>query len=166
MKSRKVDWLCSNCLKPIFQDQIPFILLSPYLKEYLNPQVSINTVDKHSVNYHVSPSGLTSRMHPLLFMQCFNALSFSRRFVEYCVNSVYLTMVEEDFQNCGVQSNGKCFLRFKKIEIRHYYLCPELKLVPTFLSATPRGVAHSFSQSIVFSKIGFPLSRVGQGWGL
>ena len=35
----------------------------------LNPQVRINKmVNEHTVNYHLSPSELTSRIHPLLFL--------------------------------------------------------------------------------------------------
>ena len=43
----------------------PFIF-----KEYLNPQVRIKKItNKPSLNYHPTPSELTSRMHALLFLQ-------------------------------------------------------------------------------------------------
>ena len=40
-----------------------------FFKEYLNPQIRINkTVNEHGVNYHLSPSGLTSGIDPVLFL--------------------------------------------------------------------------------------------------
>ena len=40
-----------------------------FFKEYLNPQAMINKmVNKHSVDYHPSPSGLTSRIYLLIVL--------------------------------------------------------------------------------------------------
>ena len=37
--------------------------------KYLNPQVRINKmVNENTCNYHTSPSGVTSRIHPLIFL--------------------------------------------------------------------------------------------------
>ena len=55
--------------QPIFQNQRPFILLPLFFKECLNPQVRINKmVNEHKVNSYHSTSGLTSRIHPLIFL--------------------------------------------------------------------------------------------------
>ena len=42
---------------------------SLFFEEFLNPQVRINKiVNEHTVDYHPSPSELTSRIHPLTFL--------------------------------------------------------------------------------------------------
>ena len=59
-----------SCLYLLTQNQCPHFLLSPPLfKEYLNPQVRINKMaNKHTADYHPSPSQLTSRIQPLIFL--------------------------------------------------------------------------------------------------
>ena len=60
--------MCRGTLIP-FQNQGPLFLLPPlFFEEYLNLQVRINKmVNKISVNYHPSPSELTSWIHFLKF---------------------------------------------------------------------------------------------------
>ena len=77
--NKKADRLCmkfssisntsvQRCLYPLFQN--PPIFWCPLFSEnYLNPQVRINKmVNKHTVDYHPSPSRLISRIHPLIFL--------------------------------------------------------------------------------------------------
>ena len=46
--------------------------------KYLNPQVRINKmVNEHTVDYHPSPSELTSRIHPLIFLWTPKGFMFS-----------------------------------------------------------------------------------------
>ena len=56
-------------LYPLFQNQSPHFLLPVFSENYLNPQARINKmVNKHTVNYHPSPSQLISRIDPLIFL--------------------------------------------------------------------------------------------------
>lgn len=72
-----------SACKALFQNQWPFILL------LLIFQLRINKIaNKRNVNYHLSPSGLPSRIHPLTFYKTFRALSLSENFVEFFVNVV------------------------------------------------------------------------------
>ena len=55
---------------PISKSIPPYSVAPSFFKEYLNPQVRINKIaNKHSVNYHCNSSGLTSIMHPPMFLQ-------------------------------------------------------------------------------------------------
>ena len=80
----------------------------------LNPQVRINKmVNEHTIDYHFSPSELTSRIHPLIFLWTPKGCLFS---VEYFLNffkPVFCTMVAEKFQIHGVKITGKCICYLK-----------------------------------------------------
>ena len=83
--NKKVDRLCmkfssvsntsvQRCLYPLFQNQRSHFLLFHlffccFIKECLKPQVRINKkINEHTVDYHPSPSSLTSRIHHLIFL--------------------------------------------------------------------------------------------------
>ena len=54
---------------PYFKINVPIFCYSIFFEESLNPQVRINKmVNEHTVEYQPSPSELTSRIHPLIFL--------------------------------------------------------------------------------------------------
>ena len=60
----KPDTSMQRCFYVLFQNQWSF-----FFKEYLHPQVGISKmVNKHTVDYQPSPLGLTSNIHPLIFL--------------------------------------------------------------------------------------------------
>ena len=53
----------------LISNKCSHFLLSTLSENYLNSQVRINKmVNKHTVDYHPSPSQLISRIHPLIFL--------------------------------------------------------------------------------------------------
>ena len=53
----------------LFQNQSPIFCCPVFSENYLNPQTGINKiVNKHTVDYHPSPSQLISRIHTLIFL--------------------------------------------------------------------------------------------------
>ena len=80
----------------------------------LNPQVRINKmVNKHTVDYHPSPSELTSRIHPLIFLWTSKGfIIYSKCFLNF-FKPVFWTMVAEKFQIHGVKITGKCICESK-----------------------------------------------------
>ena len=65
--NKKADRLCmkvsstsntrvQSCLYPLFQNQYPHFMFSLFSENYLNPQVKINKMVKHTVYYRSSPS--------------------------------------------------------------------------------------------------------------
>ena len=87
----------------------PSIFCCPLFSEnYFKPQVRINQmVNKHTVDYHPSPSQLISRIHSrIYFYGLLRGLSF-RIFLEFFPNPVYSTMIAEKFQIYSVEITGK-----------------------------------------------------------
>ena len=97
--------LCSRCLHPLFQNRYPFILLPSLFQPPSHDQQK----SRQSVNYHSSPSGLTSRIHPLLFLQTPRDLTLSRNFVE-SQKLVTITLLKNGFAS-------------QKIKSRHFQSC-------------------------------------------
>ena len=135
--NKKADRLCmkfsstsntsvQSCLYLLTQNQCPHFLLSPLLfKEYLNPQVRINKMaNKHTADYHPSPSQLTSRIHPLIFLWAPKGFISLEFFFNFFSKPVYSTMVKEKFQIYGVKITGN-YICESKIESADFYLCPQ-----------------------------------------
>ena len=82
--------------------------------KYLNPQVRINKmVNEHTVDYHPSPSELTSRIHPLIFLCIPKGFIFCPECFLNFFKPVFHTMVAEKFQIHGVKITGKCMCESK-----------------------------------------------------
>ena len=59
--------VCSRCLDPLFQNLQPFILLFPLFQIISqSPGQDQQNGKEHGVNYRPSPSGLNSKIYPLL----------------------------------------------------------------------------------------------------
>lgn len=58
----------------------PLLCCPVFFKEYLNSKFNMNKmIEEHSIKYHPSPSGSTSRINPLIFLQ-------TRVFVDFFTN--------------------------------------------------------------------------------
>ena len=99
--------LCIGASIPHFKINAPFFY-RPLFLEYANLWARINkVVNEHIVDYHPSPSVLTSRIYCLICL-LLRALSFSRTFVVFSNKPEYSTTVSGNFQIYGVQVTGKC----------------------------------------------------------
>ena len=131
-------------LKPLFQNQTPFILLSPVFQRIFNsPGQNQQNGKRASASYHLNPSrlhlnpsGLIIRLYPLIFLQSLSALSLSIIFVELCIKTVYLTMTGEQFRICGVQVTEKYILLLKKLKVDILTHVPKAKPSHRFLSSS------------------------------
>ena len=103
-----------------------------FFEGYLNPLVRINKmVNKHTVDYHLSPSELTSRIHSLMFLWtpneciCPSILSiviffsdlYDPPWLQKSFNFMVLRLLEKTFVS-------------RKIESAHFYPCLQRKLSP------------------------------------
>ena len=81
-------------------------------------------VNKHTINYHPSPSQLISRIH-----------------IQFFPKPLYSAMVAETFQIYSVKITANTFVSQK---IESVYSCPQEKLTPGILSLSSRqmGIAH------------------------
>lgn len=100
---------------------------------YFNPQVRISKMlTKDNLDYHPSPSELSSRIHCIIFLWISKGfISPSRTFLELFIKPVYPTKVAEKFQNHYWVWN---FCE-SKIESIHSYSCPQAKLFLRFSSS-------------------------------
>ena len=70
-------------------------------------------VNEHTVDYHPSPSELTLRIHPLIFLWTPKGFIFSPEGFLNFFKPVFRTMVAEKFQIHGVKITGKCMCESK-----------------------------------------------------
>ena len=93
--------VCRGACIPYFKIDTPILCCLLFFKEYLNPLVRINKMGKeHTVDYHPSPSKLTSRIHPLVFLWT------SKRFIspEYFLKFSSNLYIYPTNNGCGKQA--------------------------------------------------------------
>lgn len=116
----------------------PHYSFAPSFSKYLNLQARINKiVNAHSVNYHHSPSGLTSKIQSLLFSIAPLGLHLSSEFLFGYIPSMSEKIPE--FMMFRLLENALTHLKNKS---RHFYSCrplPRTKLSPRFLPSSHRG---------------------------
>ena len=64
-------------------------------------------VNKHTGDYHPSPSQLTLRILPLIFLRTPKRFAFPGSFLNFFPKPAYFTMVAVKFQIYGVKITGK-----------------------------------------------------------
>ena len=147
-----------RCLYLLFQIQCPIFCCPLFSKNYLNPQARINKmIKKYSVDYHRSPSQLTSRIHPLIFLRTPRGLSL-QIFLEFFPKPGYSTMVAEKFQIYGVKVTGKYICESKNLTCS-FLLMPPSKTLPQVFIINPRQKEITNSSRNDFSEDLFFLSR-------
>ena len=100
----------------------------------LSPQVRINImVKEHAVNYHPSPSESTSRIH-LIFLLTPKGFIFSPEYFLIFFSNLYIApWLQKIFKFMVLRLLENAFVS-QKIESVHFYLCPQAKISPRFLS--------------------------------
>ena len=80
-------------------------------------------VNEYTVNYHPSPSEVTTRIHPLIFQWTPEGFIFSPEYFLNLFKPVFRTTVAEKLQIHGVKiAENACVSQ--KFESVHFYLCP------------------------------------------
>ena len=93
-----------RCLYLLFQNQCLHFLLPLFFEEYLNPQVRINImVNKHTADCHPSPSQLTLKIHPLIFLWTPKVFISPESFLNFFLK----LFIPPWCQIYGVQTTGK-----------------------------------------------------------
>ena len=116
----------------------PLIFCCPLFSEnYLNPQVRINKiVNKHTADYHPSPSQLISRIHTLIFLWTPKGFISLESFLNFFLNLNIPPWLQRSF-TFGVKITANTFVS-QKIESVHFYSCPQAKLYRKILSLSSR----------------------------
>ena len=145
-------------LRPVYRGAyIRYFIINPsifccplFSENYLNSKDRINqVVNKHTVDYHPSPSQLISRILPLIFRLTPTGLIFPESLLIFFLKPVYSTMVADKFQIYSIKITATRFLS-QKIESVHFYWYPQVKLSAKFLSLSPRQTGISYSSQTAF----------------
>ena len=150
--NKKVDRFCmkfssvsitsvQRCLYPLFQNHRSHFLLFHlffccFIKESPKSQVRMNkTINKHTVDYHPSPSSLTSRIHHLIFLWTPKGFISPEYSLNFFFKPVYLSpWLMKSFEFTVLRLLENTFVS-QKIESVHFYSCTQAKLSSRFLSS-------------------------------
>ena len=145
--------VCRGVSSPHFKIN-PLIFCCPLFSEnYLNPQVRINKiVNKHTADYHPSPSQLILRIHPPEYFLNFFLILYIPPWLQRTFEFIVLRLLATTFVN-------------QKTESVHFYLCLQAKLSCKILSLPLRQKKVPILPKQRFLKIYFSPSRKG-GRGL
>ena len=117
----------------LFQNQSPHFLLPIFSENYLNPQARINKmVNKHTVNYHPSPSQLISRIHPLIFLWTPKGFISPESFLNFFLNLYIPPWLQKSFKFIVLRLLANTFVNQESVESVNFYSCPQAKLSPGF----------------------------------
>ena len=126
---QKQTYSAAGALSSHFEIKPRLLCCLLFIIEYLNPQVRrrIKWQTRIVLIKHRT-SGLTSRIHPLIFPYSLDPTYLSRIFLESCIKNVYLSMFGNNFQICGVLITGKCILQLRQPEVDILLMPPQAKL--------------------------------------
>ena len=123
-----------------------------FSKEYLNPKVRINkVVNQNSVNYCTSPSGLTSRIHPLIFLTTpVGFISLQKVYLVFSQTCIFQHKCRK-FSNLQFSAYWKIHLQVKKLNLRIFNHAPLGRSLPQVLIITPQAEGNdSFPPTRLF----------------
>ena len=119
-----------RCLYSQFQNQCPHFLLSCLFWKlsfeiYLNRQGRISKmVNKHTLDYHPSPSQLTSRIHPRKFLWTPKGFISPESFLIFLLNLYIPPWLQKSFEFM-VKITGKIHLCVKKMNLSIFTHAPK-----------------------------------------
>ena len=152
----------------LFQSQSPIICCPLFSKDYLSPQAKINKiVNKHTVDYHPSPSQLVSRVHSLIFLWTLKGFISSESFFNFFMDLYIPLYLRKSFKFIVLRLLENIFVS-QKIESVHFYSCPEAKFSPSFYHYPSGKRKLPLPPEKPFLKITFPEKKGGGrgGWGV
>ena len=122
--------VCRGAYIPYFKINAPICCCPFFSENYLNPQARISKmVNKHTVDYHPSPSELISRITPSYFYGLQRGLS--RR--NFFINLYIPPWLWKSFKFMLLRLLANTFVS-QKIESVYFYSCPKAKLALRFSS--------------------------------
>ena len=115
------------------QNHSPIFCCPLFSENYLKLQARINKmVNKHTVDYHPSPSQLISKIHTLIFLCTRKGFISPESFLNFFLNLYIPPWLQKSFK-FSVKITANTFVS-QKIESVHFYSCPQPKLYHRFLS--------------------------------
>ena len=123
-------------------------------------------VNKHTVDYHPSPSQLISRIHPLIFLWTPKGHISLESFLNFFLNLYIPLWLRKSFKFIVLRLL-QIHLWVKKLNLLDFTHAPQAKLSSRFLSLPPRQTGTVLSsRTAFFEDIFFPEEKGWRGWGL
>ena len=158
--------MCRGAYILYFKINAP-IFCRPHLSENdLNPQFRINKiVNKKTVDYHPSPSKLTSRIHPLIFLLTPKGFISPEFFLNFFLNLYIPTWLRKSFKFMVLRLLANTFVS-QKIEFVHFTHAPKQNSPLGFYHYPQAEGNYPYLQNSVFGRsIFFPAER-GEDHGI
>ena len=148
--------LCIGVIYPLFQHNLPIFCLHLFSESHLNAQVRFSRmINKHTVNYHSSPSWLISRIHPIIILRTPKGC-ISREYFLNFFHHVYSIIFAEKFQVDRVHIESVPLYKWFQAKIS-----PRYKNDKNSLSSRKKEIA--LSSETAFSEDNFSWAE-GGGW--
>ena len=153
-----------RCLYLLFQNKCFHFLLSTLSENYLNSQVRINKmVNKHTVDYHPSPSQLISRIHTLIFLWTPKGFISPESFLNFFLNLYIPPWLQKSFKFMVLRllANTLIHLWVKKLNLFIFTHAPSKTLPQVFIITSKAEGNYPFLPNSVFWRSIFPLHERG-----
>ena len=153
---------------PYLKINVPIFCCYLSLEEYFKPQVKITQmVNEHTVDYHPSPSELTSRIYPLIFLWTPEGFIPLEYFLNFFSNLYIPPWLGKSFKFMVLRLMENTFVT-QNIESVHFYLWPLTKFSLRFPLLHPPPPARrkllppqtKFSENLFFRQ-----QKVGKDYG-
>ena len=144
--------VCRGAYIPYFKISTPFSCCSIFFEDH-DPQFRIKkTVNEHTVDYHPSPSELTSRIHPVIFLWTFKGFIFPEFFSIFCSNLYIPPWLRKSFKFISLSLLENALVSYYFLVFWHF----------VFTHAPPAKLSHRLLSSPLQAegKYPFPLNNV------
>ena len=157
--------MCRGGYIPYFKINAPIFCCPFFSEDYLNSQVRIyKIVNKHTVDYHPSPSQSTSRIHPLIFLWTPPEGFISpESFLKFFLNLYIPPWLRKSFKFMVLRLLTNKFAQ--KLNLFIFTDAPKQNSPPVFI-ITPRQKKITHSSRTAFSEDLFFPSRKEGGRGV
>ena len=151
-------------ISPISKLPLPLFSAELHLFGRLSQSSGQDQQRKYTVHCQPSPSELTSRIHPLIFLWTLKGCIYPI-FLEFFLKPVYPTKVVEKFQILGVKITGKYICELKSWICLFLLMFPN-KILPQTLVITTPGVRKLpiSPQTMFFLNLFFPRRKSEGLW--
>ena len=145
--------VCRVAFIPYFKINAPIFCCSIFFEECFNPQVRINKmVNEYTVDYHPSPSELTLRIHPLIFLWTRKGFISPEFFLNFFPNLNISRWLQKGFKFMMLRLLENTFLSQKL----NLFMPPSKTLFQVFIITTPGRRKLPISPEQRFLEISFP----------
>ena len=120
-------------------------------------------VNKHTVDYHSSPSQLTSRIHPVIILWTPRGFISSESFLNFFLSLYIPSWLRKSFEYMVLRLLANRFIS-QKIESLHFYSCSQAKLSSRFLLLPSQAQGnHQFLRKAFSEDLFFPQQKWSEG---